>query len=81
MVSVDDFRNAIAPFPARCPIWKLRQPGVLKDDELEAMNQALADESIPGVVVADVLKSWGYDMSRRAPQRHRRGDCGCDERV
>lgn len=50
----------------------------LSKDDIEALNQALNDESIPTAFIYRALKSEGHVIHDKSLGRHRRKECRCD---
>jgi hypothetical protein len=43
------------------------------------LRAALDDPTIMGTAIAKVLRSRGHDITHDTVQRHRRGQCSCQE--
>lgn len=67
--------------PARlnnCGIHRVRE--LLNDKDREALDVALADRSIPHMVLFRALVKYLPDMKPKAVDRHRRKECRCEPR-
>lgn len=51
---------------------------VLKGDEKEALNAALADPTIQLVAISRWLRKNGHDAKPHTLSRHRRQECRCE---
>ena len=46
-------------------------------EEREKFEAALAEPSVHGVKIAEVVTSWGYPLSDTTVIHHRKGKCPC----
>lgn len=49
----------------------------LDADDLQALNEALANDSVTGTAIAMELDNEGHPVAPTTVQRHRRGECSC----
>lgn len=61
--------------PPKCTVPRAFEP--LTENELSAIESALADPTVQGTAIAKFLTSRGTHISGATVQRHRRGVCGC----
>lgn len=59
----------------RCTVAKIRDAMTSKDQR--ELDEAIADNDIPGTVLSRVLKGRGYNIGPTPIQRHRKGECAC----
>lgn len=60
---------------ARCGVAKVLTH--LEGSDLEAVINALADDSFTGESIAEALRDEGFQIMGQTVQRHRRGMCSC----
>jgi hypothetical protein len=58
-----------------CGIAKMQE--VLEPDDVEALNQAVANPMVKATAIARALKARGYQITDGTVTRHRRKECAC----
>ena len=75
---LDDARTASAILVRTpCRVWSTKEN--LSKQDAKELDEALADPSVTGKAIADVLKARGHNINQGSVTRHRRGDCACGD--